>query len=100
MTGIFVPSRAACDPSGLVNSGIFGLVFEAIMAIAISHILSNSELMIQMQIEHPGSASLGLTYTVSGSAERLTRDIARAESRVIDQVGEIVSRASATFLLG
>ena len=99
VAGLFVPSPAACSPSGLVHSGIFGLLFEAIMSIAVSEILGSSELMIQMQIENPGSASLGLTYTLSGSAERLTRDIARAEGRVIGPASEIVSCATATFLL-
>ena len=93
--GAFVPTAMACNPHGIV-------LLDAAINFAINSALSGKDrtkATLELKIETMRAALLGETYALRGDVVRMARQVAYGEGVVRDAAGEIVSRATATFLL-
>jgi len=100
--GTMVPSALACNPHGIVQAGIHGVVLDAIANFAINAALpgrDRTRATLEMKIETMRPALLGERYVVRGDVSRMARQVAYAEGTLRDSNGELMSRATATFLL-
>jgi len=102
VSGTFVPTRAACNPHGIVQAGVHGLLLDAAMNFAINAALagrSRTRATLEMKIETMRPALDGGGYTLRGEVVRMARQVAYAEASVSDADGQLVSRSTGTFLL-
>src|ERR1022692_258188 len=102
VTGSFVPSPAACNPHGVVQAGVHGLLLDAAMNFAINAALpgrDRTRATLEMKIETMRPALVGESYRLRGDVVRMARQIAYAEATVNDGRGRMVSRSTGTFLL-
>jgi len=99
------PTELATNPLGGVHGGVFGVVHDAAMNFATNSALESGDrattLEVSYQIMRPAAADDALR--LHGEVIRITRQVAYVESTV-SKTGdsgepEIVSRATATFLL-
>jgi uncharacterized protein (TIGR00369 family) len=95
------PTEQACNPLGTVHGGVYGVIHDAAMNFASSAALDRGDraatLDVSYQIMRPAQA--GDELRVRGEVVRLTKQVAYVESSVRNADGELVSRATATFLL-
>jgi len=101
-SGGFVPTALACNPHGAVQAGVHTLVLDAAMNFATNAALAGRDRTqgtIEISTELLRPALLGATYRLRGEVVRMTRQIAFAEATVRAEAGELVSRASGTFLI-
>jgi uncharacterized protein (TIGR00369 family) len=101
-SGSFVPSELACNPHGSVQAGVHGVVLDAVMNFAINAALvgrDRTEATIEMTSELLRPAMRDGHYLVRGEVVRLTRQIAYAEASITNDDAQLVSRATATFLV-
>ena len=92
----------ACNPHGIVQAGIHGLLLDAAMNFAINAALpgkSRTRGTLEMKIETMRPALDGGSYTLRGEVVRMARQVAYAEASVTDAEGQLVSRSTGTFLL-
>ncbi len=102
VTGAFTPSKQACNPHGIVQAGIHGLLLDAAMNFAINAALpggSRTRGTLEMKIETMRPAREGGSYALRGDVVRMARQVAYAEASVSDADGQLVSRSTGTFLL-
>ena len=100
--GRFEPTALAANPHGAVQAGVHAVVLDALMNFAINAALPEGERTqgtIEMTTELLSPAVVGGTYALRGDVVRLARQVAHAEAVVTEPSGEVVSRASGTFLL-
>ncbi len=100
--GRFEPTALAANPHGAVQAGVHAVVLDALMNFAINAALPDGDRTqgtIEMTTELLRPAVVGGTYALRGDVVRLARQVAHAEAVVTEPSGEIVSRASGTFLL-
>ncbi len=100
--GAFVPEPAACNPHGIVQAGIHALLLDACMNFAINAALAGrdrTKATLELKTETMRPARLGLDYRLRGDVVRMARQVAYAEASVRDGSGELISRATGTFLL-
>jgi len=100
--GTFDPTPLAANPHGTVQAGVHAVLLDAAMNFAINAALTDRDrtvATIQLSTELLRPASVGSTYRVRGEVVRLARQIAHAEATISDQAGDLVSRASGTFLV-
>ncbi len=100
--GRFEPTALAANPHGAVQAGVHAVVLDALMNFAINAALPDGDRTqgtIEMTTELLRPAVVGGTYALRGDVVRLARQVAHAEGVVTEPSGEIVSRASGTFLL-
>ncbi len=100
--GRFEPTALAANPHGAVQAGVHAVVLDALMNFAINAALPEGERTqgtIEMTTELLRPAVVGGTYALRGDVVRLARQVAHAEAVVTEPSGEVVSRASGTFLL-
>lgn len=100
--GTFAPTAPACNPHGIVQAGVHGLLLDAAMNFAINAALpgkARTRATLEMKIETMRPAVLGESYGLRGEVVRLARQVAYAEGSVTDADGRLVSRSTATFLL-
>jgi acyl-coenzyme A thioesterase PaaI-like protein len=93
VTGTFTPPRPACNPHGIVQAGVHGLLLDAAMNFAINAALpgkSRTRATLEMKIETMRPALEGGSYVLQ---------VAYAEASVSDADGQLVSRSTGTFLL-
>ena len=88
VTGGFTPLELACNPHGTVHGAVFYAVAGAAVAAA-----------APTKCETMRPAMLAAPYAVRGEVTRMARQVAYAEASVRDPAGQLVSRATATFLL-
>jgi uncharacterized protein (TIGR00369 family) len=97
----WVPTELACNPLGGVHGGVFGVVHDAAMNFALNAALERGDraatLDLSYQTIRPAQAADPLR--VRGEVVRLTKQVAYVESVVRDASGEVVSRATGTFLV-
>ncbi len=101
-SGRFVPTAAACNPHGIVQAGVHGLLLDAAMNFAINAALpgrDRTKATLEMKVETMRPALLEATYLLRGEVVRMARQVAYAEGVVRDGEGRLVSRATGTFLL-
>ncbi len=100
--GTFVPAPPACNPHGIVQAGVHGLLLDAAMNFAINAALpgrARTRATLEMKVETMRPAVLGERYRLRGEVVRLARQVAYAEATVNDGRGDMVSRSTGTFLL-
>jgi len=100
--GRWVPTKLACNPHGIVQAGVHGVILDAAMNFAINAGLAGRDrarATLEMKTETIRAAEAGAILTVRGEVVRAARQVAYAEARVRDAEGRLVSRATATFLL-
>lgn len=97
----WLPTELACNPLGPVHGGVYGVIHDAAMNFATNSALESGDrattLDVSYQTMRPAEA--GQQLTVRGEVVRVAKQVAYVESTVRDADGEIVSRATATFLL-
>jgi uncharacterized protein (TIGR00369 family) len=101
-TAIWEPEPLACNPHGTVQAGVHAVVLDAAMNFAVNAGLAGrdrTKATIEMKTETMRPASAGELLAVRGAVVRETRQIAFAEARIENAKGQLVSRATGTFLL-
>ena len=101
-SGTFVPTAAACNPHGIVQAGVHGLLLDAAMNFAINAALpgrDRTKATLEMKVETMRPALLGASYLLRGEVVRMARQVAYGEAVVRDGEERLVSRATGTFLL-
>ena len=100
--GVFVPAPQACNPHGIVQAGVHGLLLDAAMNFAINAALpgrDRTKATLEMKVETMRPALVGDEYRLRGEVVRMARHVAYAEATVSDGGGRMVSRSTGTFLL-
>lgn len=100
--GSFVPTRVACNPHGVVQAGVHGLLLDAAMNFAINSALAGRDrtrATLEMKVETMRPALVGEVYGLRGDVVRMARQVAYAEATVTDGEDRLVSRSTGTFLL-
>lgn len=98
----WTPAALACNPHGYVQAGVHDLLLDAAMNFAINASLSGRDRTsstLDLSGSYLRAAGEGSTFVVRGEVSRLTRKIAFAAATCWDADGNIVSRATGTFLL-
>jgi uncharacterized protein (TIGR00369 family) len=101
-TGTWQPTAMACNPHGIVQAGVHGVILDAAMNFAVNTGLDGrdrSRATLEMKTETMRVARAGDQLAVRGDVVRLAKQVAYAEASVRDPGGRLVSRATATFLL-
>jgi uncharacterized protein (TIGR00369 family) len=101
-SGVFVPTASACNPHGIVQAGVHGLLLDAAMNFAINAALpgrDRTKATLEMKIETMRPALLGTGYALRGEVVRMARQVAYGEATVRDGEDRLVSRGTGTFLL-
>lgn len=102
VTGTFVPTPEACNPHGVVQAGVHGLLLGASMNFAINAGLpgrDRTRATLEMKIETMRPAAVGETYRLRGEVVRMARQVSYGEATIVEPAGAIVSRSTGTFLL-
>ncbi len=100
--GTFTPTTLACNPHGIVQAGVHSLLLDAAINFAINAALrgrDRTKATLELKIETMRAALEGQSYALRGDVVRMARQVAYGEGVVRDAEGQIVSRATATFLL-
>ncbi len=100
--GTFGPTALACNPHGVVQAGVHGLLLDAAMNFAINAGLGGRDrtrATLEMKVETMRPASVGGSYRLRGEVVRMARQVAYAEGTVFDEGDQMVSRSTGTFLL-
>lgn len=100
--GRFAPTPLACNPHGIVQAGVHAVLLDAAINFAINAALrgrDRTKATLELKIETMRAALEGSSYAVRGDVVRMARQVAYGEGVVSDADGQIVSRATATFLL-
>jgi len=100
--GSFVPAPLAANPAGVVQAGVHSLLLDACMNFAINAALAGRDrarATLELKTETMRPALVATPYRLRGEVVRLARQVAYAEATVRDEAGELVSRATGTFLL-
>lgn len=101
-TAAWTPTQLACNPHGYVQAGVHDILLDAAMNFAINASLSGRDRTrstLDLSASYLRTANLGATFVVRGEVTRLTRSIAFAAATCTDADGQLVSRATGTFLL-
>jgi uncharacterized protein (TIGR00369 family) len=95
------PTESACNPLGGVHGGVFGIIHDAAMNFALNSALESGDRAATLDVSYSmlRPAEAGTALSVRGEVARLTRQVAYVESHVRDAEGEVVSKASGTFLV-
>ncbi|HEX3948042.1 MAG TPA: PaaI family thioesterase [Acidimicrobiales bacterium] len=100
--GTFVPETVACNPHGVVQAGVHAVLLDAAMNFAINAALAGRDrtrATLEIKTETMRPAMAGDRYRLRGDVVRLARQVAYGEASVRDPEGNLVSRATGTFLL-
>jgi uncharacterized protein (TIGR00369 family) len=100
--GTWVATDVACNPFGGVHAGTSAVLHDALMTFAINSALEGGARMratLDLQAAYVRGARVGDHLGLRGDVVRLTRQVAHAEATVRDGEGDLVSRATGTFLL-
>jgi uncharacterized protein (TIGR00369 family) len=100
--GVFVPEALAGNPHGIVQAGVHAVLLDAAMNFAINAALAGGDrtrATLEIKTETMRPAVVGSAYSLRGDVVRLARQVAFAEAAVRDTDGELVSRATGTFLV-
>ncbi len=100
--GEFAPAELACNPHGTVQAGVHTVLLDAAMNFAINAALAGKDrtsATIEISTELIRAAPREATYALRGEVVRLARQVAFAEATITSASGELVSRATGTFLV-
>ncbi len=98
---VWTPTDLACNPAGTVHGGVYGVVHDAAMNFATNAALESGDrcATLEIKVSTMRAAKAGDELAVRGEVVRLTRQIAYVEATVSDAAGDLVSKATATFML-
>jgi uncharacterized protein (TIGR00369 family) len=102
VTARWTPTPLACNPHGIVQAGVHSVLLDAAMNFAINTELDGRDrtrATLEMKTETMRIANAGDDLRVEGHVVRMARQVAYAEASTRDGDGQIVSRATGTFLL-
>jgi uncharacterized protein (TIGR00369 family) len=102
VTAVWEPRPLACNPHGIVQAGVHSVVLDAAMNFAVNAGLrgrDRTKATLEMKTETMRPAAVGDTLSVRGAVVRESRQVAFAEARIENPDGDLVSRATGTFLL-
>jgi len=102
VTGRWVPTELACNPRGIVQAGVHSVILDAAMNFATNTALEGRDrtrATLEMKTETMRVANAGDQLAVRGEVVRAAKQVAYVEASVRDAEGQIVSRATGTFLL-
>ncbi len=99
--GAWVPTEDACNPAGPVHGGVYAVVHDAAMNFATNAALERGDRCATISITYSTMrpASAGDVLAVRGEVVRITKQIAYLETTVTNTDGELVSKATGTFIL-
>jgi uncharacterized protein (TIGR00369 family) len=97
----WVPTERACNPAGPVHGGVYAVVHDAAMNFATNAALERGDRAATISITYSTMrpAAAGDTLAVRGEVVRITKQIAYLETTVTNLDGELVSKATGTFIL-
>jgi uncharacterized protein (TIGR00369 family) len=100
-TGAWVPTDLACNPAGIVQGGVYGVIHDAAMNFAVNSALERGDRAATLDVQYQTrrAAKAGDELRVRGEVTQGTRQIAYVESVVSDTDDRVVSQATATFML-
>jgi uncharacterized protein (TIGR00369 family) len=98
---IWIPTEKACNPLGGVHGGVFGVIHDAAMNFAVNSALESGDRAATLDVTYQTirPAAAGDRLAVRGEVVRVAKQVAYATAAVRDGDGEVVSSATATFLL-
>jgi acyl-coenzyme A thioesterase PaaI-like protein len=102
VAGTFTPAELACNPHGVTQAGIHSLLLDASMNFAINAALPGRDRTrgtLEMKTETMRPATRGVPYVLRGEVVRMAKQVAYGEAMLRDAEGQLVSRATGTFLL-
>jgi acyl-coenzyme A thioesterase PaaI-like protein len=102
VAGAVRPTQLACNPHGTMQAGSHAVVLDAAMNFAINSALRGKDRTrgtLELKCETMRAAAMGSAYDVRGEVTRMARQVAFAEATLRDAAGELISRATGTFLL-
>jgi uncharacterized protein (TIGR00369 family) len=102
VAGTFTPEELACNPHGVTQAGIHSLLLDASMNFAINAALRGRDRTrgtLEMKTETMRPATRGVRYALRGEVVRMAKQVAYGEATMRDEEGQLVSRATGTFLL-
>ena len=97
----WVPTPDACNPAGPVHGGVYAVVHDAAMNFATNAALERGDRAATISITYSTMrpASAGDSLAVRGEVTRITKQVAYLETTVSNSDGEVVSKASGSFIL-
>ena len=97
----WVPTELACNPAGIVHGGVYGVIHDAAMNFATNSVLERGDRATTLDVQYQmiRGASAGDAPRVLGEVTRVTRMVAYVQSDVRDADDQVVSKATATFIL-
>ena len=101
-TATWTPTELACNPHGYVQAGVHDILLDAAMNFAINASLSGRDRTrstLDLSASYLHTANLGASFILRGEVTRITKQIAFASASCTDADGQLVSRATGTFLL-
>jgi uncharacterized protein (TIGR00369 family) len=100
-TAAWSPTELACNPLGTVHGGVYGVIHDAAMNFATNSALEKGDRAATLDVTYQTmrAAEAGQALTVRGEVVRVTRQIAYVEASVTDDAGNVISKATATFLV-
>jgi uncharacterized protein (TIGR00369 family) len=100
-TAAWIPTELACNPAGIVQGGVYGVIHDAAMNFAVNSALERGDRAATLDVQYQTrrAAKAGEALRVHGDVTQLTRQIAYVESVVRSDDDWVVSQATATFLL-
>ena len=100
--GSFNPTQLACNPHGAVQAGVQAVLLDAALNFAINAALrgrDRTKATIEMKTELMRPVVMGARYVLRGDVVRLARQVAYGEGSLTNEDGQLLSRATGTFLL-
>ena len=97
----WTPTELACNPAGIVQGGVYAVIHDAAMNFAANSALVSGDRCATLDVQYQTirSASAGDALRVRGAVLRAARQVAYLEAEVQSADGDVVSKATATFLL-
>jgi uncharacterized protein (TIGR00369 family) len=97
----WTPTALACNPAGIVQGGVYAVIHDAAMNFATNSALVRGDRAATLDVQYQTirSASAGDALRVRGEVTRASTQVGYVESTVRSADGEVVSKATATFLL-
>jgi uncharacterized protein (TIGR00369 family) len=97
----WTPSDLACNPAGIVQGGVYAVVHDAAMNFATNSVLARGDRCATLDVQYQTirAASAGDVLRVRGVVTRAAKQVAYVECDIRGAGGELVSKATATFIL-
>ena len=97
----WTPTELACNPAGIVHGGVYGVIHDAAMNFATNSALERGDRATTLDVQYQmiRGASAGDVLRVRGDVTRVARLVAYVQSDVRDAEDQVVSKATATFII-